>query len=135
MQIKELALYNFRIYKGANVIDLTTTNEKNIIIISGKNGYGKTTFLMSLVWCLYGKNMNEVDEFYHEQIKKQGGYAKYISNSLNRLAKNGAGLGDHRQEPQSRGQHVAAVEAAAGSAGVAAAGQPDGWACARPHRA
>ena len=88
MQIKELALYNFRIYKGANVIDLSTTNEKNIIIISGKNGYGKTTFLMSLVWCLYGKNMNEVDEFYQEQIKNQGGYAKYISNSLNRLAKN-----------------------------------------------
>jgi DNA sulfur modification protein DndD len=88
MRIKELSLYNFRIYKGANVIDLSTDNDKNIIIISGKNGYGKTTFLMSLVWCLYGKNMNEVDEFYHEQIKNQGGYAKYISNSLNRLAKN-----------------------------------------------
>lgn len=87
MRIKELALYNFRIYKAANVIDLTTNNEKNIIIISGKNGYGKTTFLMSLVWCLYGKNMSEVDEFYYEQIKNQGGYAKYISNSLNRLAK------------------------------------------------
>lgn len=91
MQIKELSLYNFRIYKGANVIDLSTSNDKNIIIISGKNGYGKTTFLMSLVWCLYGKNMNEVDEFYQEQIKYQGGYAKYISNSLNRLA---AGQGE-----------------------------------------
>jgi DNA sulfur modification protein DndD len=88
MRISELALYNFRIYKDANVIDLTTNNEKNIIIISGKNGYGKTTFLMSLVWCLYGKNMSEVDEFYNEQIKNQGGYAKYIANSLNRLAKN-----------------------------------------------
>src|SRR5690606_28805779 len=88
MQIKELSLYNFRIYKGANVIDLSTKGDKNIIVISGKNGYGKTTFLMSLVWCLYGKNMSEVDEFYHDQIKNQGGYGKYISNSLNRLAKN-----------------------------------------------
>jgi len=88
MRISELSLYNFRIYKDANVIDLTTNNEKNIIVISGKNGYGKTTFLMSLVWCLYGKNMSEVDEFYHEQIKNQGGYSKYIANSLNRLAKN-----------------------------------------------
>lgn len=87
MRIKELNLYNFRIYKGANVIDLSTKDDKNIIIISGKNGYGKTTFLMSLVWCLYGKNMNEVDEYYKEQIKQGGGYAKYISNSLNRLAK------------------------------------------------
>lgn len=88
MRISELSLYNFRIYKDANVIDLSTNNEKNIIIISGKNGYGKTTFLMSLVWCLYGKNMSEVDEFYYEQIKNQGGYSKYIANSLNRLAKN-----------------------------------------------
>jgi len=86
MRIKELSLYNFRIYKGANVIDLSTDSEKNIIVISGKNGFGKTTFLMSLVWCLYGKNMSEVDEFYYEQIKNQGGYPKYISNSLNRLA-------------------------------------------------
>jgi DNA sulfur modification protein DndD len=88
MRISELSLYNFRIYKNANVIDLSTNNEKNIIVISGKNGYGKTTFLMSLVWCLYGKNMSEVDEFYHEQIKNQGGYSKYIANSLNRLARN-----------------------------------------------
>lgn len=87
MQIKDLTLYNFRIYKGANIIDLTTKKDKNIIVISGKNGFGKTTFLMSLVWCLYGKNMSEVDEFYKDQIKQQGGYSKYISNSINRLAK------------------------------------------------
>lgn len=87
MQIKELTLYNFRIYKDANIIDLTTNEGKNVIIISGKNGYGKTTFLMSLVWCLYGRNMSEVDDFYADQITKQGGYAKYIANSLNRLAK------------------------------------------------
>lgn len=87
MQIKELSLFNFRIYKGANHINLSTKGDKNIVVISGKNGYGKTTFLMSLVWCLYGKNMSEVDEFYHDQIKNQGGYAKYISNSLNSLAK------------------------------------------------
>lgn len=88
MRIKDLTLHNFRIYKDSNVIDLTTDNSKNVIVISGKNGFGKTTFLMSLVWCLYGKNMSEVDGFYKEQILNQGGYAKYIANSLNRLARN-----------------------------------------------
>jgi DNA sulfur modification protein DndD len=87
MTIKEIELYNFRIYKGPNKIDLTTNNKKNIFIVSGKNGFGKTTFLMSLVWCLYGKNMQEVDDLYKKEIADQGGYSKYIANSLNRLAK------------------------------------------------
>ena len=87
MTIKEIELYNFRIYKGDNTIDLTTDDNKNIFIVSGKNGFGKTTFLMSMVWCLYGKNMQEVDDLYKKEIVDQGGYSKYIATSLNRLAK------------------------------------------------
>ena len=55
MYIKDIELNNFRIYKGKNKISLLPSEDKNIILISGKNGFGKTTFLMSLVWCLYGK--------------------------------------------------------------------------------
>lgn len=87
MTIKEIELYNFRIYKGANPIDLTTRDKQNIFIVSGRNGFGKTTFLMSLVWCLYGRQMQEVDDIYKKEIDEQGGYSKYIANSLNRLAK------------------------------------------------
>jgi len=87
MTIKEIELYNFRIYKGENSIELTTNGKKNIFIVSGRNGFGKTTFLMSMVWCLYGKNMQEVDDLYKKEIVDQGGYSKYIANSLNRLAK------------------------------------------------
>ncbi len=42
---------------------------------------------MSLVWCLYGKQMEKVDELYQKEIADKGGYGKYIGNSLNRLAK------------------------------------------------
>ncbi len=87
MTIKEIKLYNFRIYKGENIIDLTSEENKNIFVVSGRNGFGKTTFLMSMVWCLYGKNMQEVDDLYKKEIVDQGGYSKYIVNSLNRLAK------------------------------------------------
>jgi DNA sulfur modification protein DndD len=87
MTIKEIELYNFRIYKGSNKVDLTSEGKQNIFVISGRNGFGKTTFLMSMVWCLYGKNMQEVDDLYKKEIADQGGYSKYIANSLNRLAK------------------------------------------------
>lgn len=86
MIIKEIELNNFRIYKGPNVIDLSLDENKNIFIISGRNGFGKTTFLMSLVWCLYGRQMQDVDDIYKKEIDDQGGYSKYIANSLNRLA-------------------------------------------------
>ncbi len=86
MYIKEIELNNFRIYKGINKISLLPDGDKNIIVISGKNGFGKTTFLMSLVWCLYGKQMEKVDELYEKEIRDKGNYTKYISNSLNRKA-------------------------------------------------
>lgn len=87
MNIKEIELYNFRIYKGENKIDLTLEGKRNIFIVSGRNGFGKTTLLMSLVWCLYGRNMQEVDDLYKKEIEEQGGYSKYIASSLNRLAR------------------------------------------------
>jgi DNA sulfur modification protein DndD len=87
MTIKDIELYNFRIYKGGNTIDLSTSPDKNIFIISGRNGFGKTTFLMSMVWCLYGRNMQEVDDLYKKEIEDTGGYSKYIANSLNRMAR------------------------------------------------
>lgn len=86
MIIKSIELNNFRIYKGVNQIVLTPDGDKNIIIVSGNNGFGKTTFLMSLVWCLYGKNMEKVDDLYKKEIDEKGGYNKYIGNSLNTQA-------------------------------------------------
>jgi DNA sulfur modification protein DndD len=61
-------------------------DEKNIVIVSGQNGFGKTTFLMSLVWCLYGKNMEQVDAMYKKEIDDKGNYTRYIADSMNRKA-------------------------------------------------
>ncbi|WP_215222603.1 DNA sulfur modification protein DndD [Echinicola shivajiensis] len=86
MIFKEVQFKNFRIYHGTNVIYLAPEEEKNINVVSGLNGFGKTTFLMGLVWCLYGRHMDEVDEFYKKEIKEFGGYDRYIINSLNNKA-------------------------------------------------
>jgi len=68
-------------------VDLSPKDGQNIYVVSGKNGFGKTTFLMSLVWCLYGRQMQDVDELYEREIREKGGYTKYIVTSLNRQAK------------------------------------------------
>lgn len=87
MNIQKIVLNNFRIYKGSNQLVFKANSDKNIHIISGFNGFGKTTLLSSLVWCLYGKNMQEVDKEFKEAILEAGGYKPFLINNLNRAAK------------------------------------------------
>lgn len=49
MTIREIELENFRIYKGKNKIELFPNGNKNLIIVSGNNGFGKTTFCLILI--------------------------------------------------------------------------------------
>lgn len=49
MRFEYIEINNFRQYFQSNRIDLSVSNEKNIILVGGKNGYGKTNFLLSIV--------------------------------------------------------------------------------------
>ncbi|MBT9187762.1 AAA family ATPase [Zobellia russellii] len=84
MKISNIKLNNFRIYKGANELNLMSKRDKNISVIAGKNGFGKTTFLTSLIWCFYGKLMTQVEDKYKKDIKNIGGYDNYLLSLLNR---------------------------------------------------
>jgi DNA sulfur modification protein DndD len=87
MKISKIKLNNFRIYKGKNELNLGAKGDKNISIIAGKNGFGKTTFLTSLIWCFYGKLMTQVEDKYKKDIKNIGGYDNYLLSLLNRDVK------------------------------------------------
>jgi DNA sulfur modification protein DndD len=90
MKINRITLNNFRQYNGSNSIELTTNSSQNIILIGGKNGYGKTNFLLSLVWCLYGEDITKIDDNFKKEIQKAGNYSKFLKESLNwDSAKNG----------------------------------------------
>jgi len=83
MKISSIVLNNFRQYYGSVVIDLETNNDKNIILVGGKNGYGKTNFLISIVWCLYGEKITQIDESFKREVQKESNYQKFIKQSLN----------------------------------------------------
>ena len=87
MKISKIKLNNFRIYKGQNELDLSSKGDKNISIIAGKNGFGKTTFLTSLIWCFYGKLMTQAEDKYKKDVKNIGGYDNYLSSLINKDAK------------------------------------------------
>lgn len=87
MFINSILINNFKVYYKTNLIEFKEEIGKNLYIISGHNGYGKTTFLSALVWCLYGHNMRDVDDKFKEEIVTIGGYKKFLKSALNRIAK------------------------------------------------
>lgn len=54
MKIKRIELYNIGPYVNKNEFEITINKNKNIVLIGGKNGAGKTTFFKAIKTCLYG---------------------------------------------------------------------------------
>lgn len=55
MKINRIVLYNFNSYEGLNEFDFTSNgSDKNIILIGGKNGAGKTSLFTAIKIALYG---------------------------------------------------------------------------------
>lgn len=86
MVINKIILNNFRVYHGVNELSFNTGDTRNVSIVAGNNGFGKTSLLTSLVWCLYGKLMADVDERYRREIYESGGYKRYCEKIMNWLA-------------------------------------------------
>ena len=82
MIIRSITLNNYRLYKGKNTISFTLDEKKNIYLVSGENGFGKTTFLHSLIWCLYGRLMSEVEAEVRKDISLNG-YGSFLKGNLN----------------------------------------------------
>lgn len=82
MIIKSITLGNYRLYEGKNIIKFKQDDDKPIFLISGENGFGKTTFLHSLIWCLYGRLITEVEAEVRKDIANSG-YNSFLKNNLN----------------------------------------------------
>lgn len=78
MKINKLKLKNFRSYEEETVFDFATTNDKNIILIGGKNGAGKSTIFEAIKICIYGPTA----------YKYQGFNASYISKVKSNINNN-----------------------------------------------
>jgi DNA sulfur modification protein DndD len=66
MILTRLTLTNFGIFRGRQSINLQPQKGKPIVLIGGKNGAGKTTFLEAIRLCFYGSQglgFNSRDEY------------------------------------------------------------------------
>ena len=77
MHLTELVLHNVGPYRGRQRMDLTTREQKPVILIGGLNGCGKTTLLDAMQLALYGKRA---------QLSNRGnqGYEEYLASMVSR---------------------------------------------------
>ena len=55
MLLKSLLIKDFRQFKGEQNISFATDSNRNVTMIMGDNGTGKTTLAQVFTWCLYGE--------------------------------------------------------------------------------
>lgn len=87
MKFSNIKINNFRQYYNTVNIDLITDTDQNIVVIGGRNGYGKTNFLLSIVWCLYGEKISQIDDNFKKEIQKEKNYSSFMQQSINWTAK------------------------------------------------
>lgn len=55
MLLESIKLHNFRQFRNESIDFARGENGKNVTIIIGENGTGKTTFAQAFFWCMYGE--------------------------------------------------------------------------------
>ena len=84
MYFTKVELHNFGIYKGTHEMVLTNQiGERNITLIGGLNGRGKTTFHDAILIALYGKQALKYIQ------EKEKSYDKLLADHINKHATDG----------------------------------------------
>ncbi len=75
MLLKKIRYYNFRPFLGRQEIDFTATPGKedaNVTVLLGENTFGKSTFVLSFIWCLYGESrFDRPNEILNKKIEEK----------------------------------------------------------------
>ena len=72
MIIKKMKLQNFRQYID-DEIKFAVDEEKNVTVIMGDNGTGKTTLAQAFQWALYGKTNFQIHELLNRTVREKMG--------------------------------------------------------------
>lgn len=85
MKIDKVHLYNFSSYVGDNTIDLCTSKGKNVVLIGGNNGAGKTSLFTAIKLALYGPQCfkyQDKNHHYFARIRELINHDAFLSDKV-----------------------------------------------------
>lgn len=77
MLLRKMTLHNFGTYAGSQTLDLATQQDRPVILIGGKNGAGKSTFLEAIRLCFYGQSSDRL-------LTTRERYERYLLGRMHR---------------------------------------------------
>jgi DNA sulfur modification protein DndD len=81
MWLEEITLKDFRCFYGEHNIEFSLNPEKNVTLIHGESGVGKTTLLNALLWCFYGETtakFEKSDDLINYDARAEGRLYAYV---------------------------------------------------------
>lgn len=88
MKLDRIVLENFRQYFGKQRIEFARDPQRNVTVIHGVNGAGKTSLFLAINWCLYGrvvdntKIVDNVGELISKELISRSAPGDRISTSV-----------------------------------------------------
>ena len=103
MYIKSITIENFLPFQGKQRIDFSTDKERNVTLVMGNNGAGKTSLAQAFEWCLYGKPPKDSPQVINAFVKDHiaPGSSRYASVEIE-LEKDGKEYKISRKQRYSR---------------------------------
>ncbi|MFN8233440.1 MAG: AAA family ATPase [Actinomycetota bacterium] len=105
MIISSLRLHNFRQYRGDQTLSFSTDPERNVTIVVGANGAGKTGLFLALNWCLYAQGASDAGPLLSWNLspteREEGGFVEvqFRHGGIQYVARRGIqSLGDSQEE-------------------------------------
>ena len=79
MWIEKIELTNFKAYKNQSFTFPKPSNGRNLVLVGGMNGFGKTTLLEALYLCFYGE---DATHYLARAGLQSNSYAKFLESAL-----------------------------------------------------
>ncbi|RLC86289.1 MAG: hypothetical protein DRJ03_09235 [Chloroflexi bacterium] len=82
MKLERITIENFRQYYGRQRLAFSRDHQRNVTVIHGVNGAGKTSLFLAINWCLYGEGVSSVGELISKEAASRAQDGETVSTSV-----------------------------------------------------